>query len=124
MSRFLPLFALVAGVAVVPLAFAASPDSIPNFASKDFGWQSNLEDWQDPPPGSGHGPMREDPAYPFISNAVGGRTGRQPNNRISNSKDPILKPWVADAIQATNDEVLEGQGLGDVFRFALASASS
>ena len=109
MFRFLPFFAVAASVAVCPLAFAASSDAIPQLASRDFGWQSNLEDWQDPPPGAGHGPMREDPAYPFISNAVGGRTGTQPNNRISNSKDPILKPWVADAIQATNDEVLEGK---------------
>jgi hypothetical protein len=82
---------------------------IPDLASKDFGWQSNIEDWQDPPPGAAHGPMREDPAYPFISNAVGGRTGQQPNNRITNSKDPILKPWVAESIQATNDEVLDGK---------------
>lgn len=90
-------------------AFAESPDAIPNLASKDFGWQSNLEDWQDPPSGAGHGPMREDPAFPFNSNAQAGRTGTQPNNRISNAKDPILKPWVAEAIQATNDEVLEGK---------------
>src|SRR5262245_59348194 len=90
-------------------AFATSEDAIPDLASKDFGWQSNLEDWQDPPAGAGHGPMREDPAYPFISNAVGGRTGTQPNNRITNSKDPILKPWVQESIQATNDEVLQGK---------------
>src|SRR5437868_12073692 len=67
-------------VAAAGAAFAAS-DDIPNLASKDFGWQSNLEDWQDPPPGAAHGPIREDPAYHFNSNAQAGRTGTQPNNR-------------------------------------------
>jgi hypothetical protein len=106
-------FAIAAVIAGASIGFALAQETgaprIPNLASKDFGWQSNLEDWQDPPAGAGHGPMREDPAYPFISNAEGGRTGRQPNNRISNSKDPILKPWVAAEVQATNDEVLEGK---------------
>jgi len=98
----------LAVLALMPSAWAdTDKNSIPNLASTEFGWQSNIEDWQDPPAGAGHGPMREDPAFPFISNAEGGRTGRQPNNRITNSKDPILKPWVAEAIQATNDEVLQ-----------------
>jgi hypothetical protein len=107
----LSLLLVGAGVAVAfsPAAYAAAFDSIPDLASKDFGWQSNLEDWQDPPQGAAHGPMREDPAYPFNSNAQAARTGTQPNNRITNSKDPILKPWVAAEIQATNDEVLEGK---------------
>jgi hypothetical protein len=107
----LSLILVGAGVAVAfsSAAYAVAFDSIPDLASKDFGWQSNLEDWQDPPQGAAHGPMREDPAYPFNSNAQAARTGTQPNNRITNSKDPILKPWVAAEIQATNDEVLEGR---------------
>ena len=109
MSR-VPAYRLaLAAVAFAPCAWAAAPDAIPDLASPEFGWQSNLEDWQDPPGGSGHGPMREDPAYPFNSNAQAARTGTQPNNRITNSKDPILKPWVAQSIQATNDEVLQGK---------------
>jgi hypothetical protein len=108
----LPQF-LIGSAAVALVAAAQIPataqNAIPQFASKDFGWQTNVEDWQDPPTGSGHGPMREDPAYPFVSNAEGGRTGRQPNNRITNTKDPILKPWAAAEIQKTNDEVLQGK---------------
>ncbi len=104
---------LIGSAAVALFAAALMPataqNAIPQFASADFGWQTNVEDWQDPPTGSGHGPMREDPAYPFISNAEGGRTGRQPNNRITNTKDPILKPWAAAEIQKTNDEVLQGK---------------
>jgi hypothetical protein len=97
--------------AFMPAAFAQAPakDSIPNFASKDFGWQQNEEDWQDPPPGSGHGPIRENPAYPFVNNADGNRTHRQVTVRITNSKDPILKPWAAAQIEATNQEVLSGK---------------
>ena len=71
------------GIAVcltaVTLAAAAprawSANAIPQFASANFGWQSNLEDWEDPPPGAGHGPITNDPAYPFLNNAEGNRAG-------------------------------------------------
>ncbi|HEY4264170.1 MAG TPA: hypothetical protein VGM72_02550 [Micropepsaceae bacterium] len=98
---------------------------IPALASSDFGWQTNFEDWQDPPPGYGHGPMKNDPAYPFVNNSVVDApendlaksqdknfiniNGRQPTVRIANSKDPILKPWAAAAVKATNDEILQGK---------------
>ena len=95
--------ALVAGA-----ARAEAPNAIPPFASADFGWQSNLEDWEDPPPGSGHGPMKNDPAYPFLNNAEGTRAGTGATKRITNTKDPVLKPWAAARIQATNDEILQG----------------
>ena len=99
------------GVALLSGALAQSgtKDAIPQFASADFGWQTNLEDWQDPPQGAGHGPMKNDPAYPYTSNADGGRTGTQPTVRITNTKDPILKPWAAAEIQKTNDEILQGK---------------
>lgn len=111
----------------MPVAFAEKTKHtvIPNFASSNFGWQTNFEDWQDPTPGYGHGPMRNDPAYPFINNSVVDapeneavktqdssfviNNGRQPTVRIANSKDPILKPWAAAAVQATNDEILQGK---------------
>ena len=122
-------FAIAASVLMVLDAGASAQDSgrtgIPALASSSFGWQSNLEDWQDPPPGYGHGPMKNDPAYPFINNSVvdspenaavstvdpnfGHIVGRQPTVRIANSKDPILKPWAAAAVQATNDEILQGK---------------
>jgi len=102
-------FAFGATLLTGALAQSAKKDAIPEFGSRDFGWQTNVEDWQDPPEGSGHGPMREDPAYPFTSNAVGGRNGTQPTVRITNTKDPILKPWAAADIQKTNDEILQGK---------------
>jgi hypothetical protein len=108
------------------IAQEAKNPQIPNLSSSAFGWQTNFEDWQDPPPGYGHGPMKNDPAYPFVNNSVvdnpenaavralGDSTylilnGNQPTVRIANSKDPILKPWAAAAVQATNDEILKGK---------------
>ncbi len=61
-----------------------------------------------PPPGAGHGPIKNDPAYPFLNNAEGTRAGTGATKRITNTKDPVLKPWAAAQIQATNDEILQG----------------
>jgi hypothetical protein len=93
---------------VFSTARAEPPSAVPPFASAEFGWQSNLEDWEDAPPGSAHGPIRNDPAYPFVDNAGGARTRMQTTKRISNTKDPVLKPWAAAQMQATNDEILRG----------------
>ncbi len=87
---------------------AEQANGIPQFASASFGWQSNAEDWEDPPPGSGHGPIKNDPAYPFVNNADGNRAGTGATKRITNTKDPVLKPWAAAQIQTTNDEILKG----------------
>ncbi len=122
-------FAIVIGVAMLSIPVASAQEgrshAIPDLASSNFGWQTNFADWQDPPPGYGHGPMKNDPTYPFVNNSVvdapendAVRTaqqnyainnGTQPTVRIANSKDPILKPWVAAAVQATNDELLKGK---------------
>jgi len=122
-------FAVAASLAVLllPIAMAQAQKSpaIPDLASSSFGWQTTMEDWEDPPPGNGHGPMKNDPAHPFVNNSVsdapenGAALTRDPNYlilngnqttvRIGNSKDPILKPWVAAAVQATNEEILQGK---------------
>jgi hypothetical protein len=96
-----------ATLAAVP-ARAESSNAIPQFASANFGWQSNDEDWGDPPPGAAHGPIKNDPAYPFLNNTEGNRAGTGATKRITNTKDPVLKPWAAAQIQATNDEILNG----------------
>ena len=122
-------FAIAATIAAlflpVALAQAQKSTAIPELASSPFGWQTNQEDWEDPPPGNGHGPMTNDPDHPFVNNSVSDapengavlsvdpnyaiRNGNQTTVRIANSKDPILKPWVAAAVQGTNDEILEGK---------------
>lgn len=82
--------------------------NIPNFASANFGWQTNVADWQAPPAGHGHGPIASDPAHPFLSNADAGRAGAQPTLRIGNSNDPVLKPWAAKLMADSNVEALNG----------------
>ena len=82
--------------------------SIPKFASANFGWQTNVADWQNPPPGYGHGPIKSDPAHPFLSNADAGRRGEQPTLRIGDTTDPVLKPWAAKVMQDSNEEALKG----------------
>jgi hypothetical protein len=125
MRRLALAASLAALCASAVIAQPAAKSSIPQLASGNFGWQTNYEDWQDPPPGNGHGPMKNDPAYPFVNNSVVDapenalparqdpsyiiRNGTQPTVRIANSKDPILKPWAAAAVQATNDEILQGK---------------
>jgi hypothetical protein len=101
-------------VTLVPSFSMAGPVevTIPQLGSGDFGWNANFWDFQlDPPPGSGHGPMKTDPKYPYTSQCqnggcVGGRDLRPP---IVDTKDPILKPWAAEHMQATNEEVLSGK---------------
>src|SRR3984893_10256972 len=102
---------LIAAAALIPAAVAEPPgkDAIPHLADPNFGWQTNVADWQEPPPGLGHGPIRPDPAHPFMSNAEAGRRGLQPTLRIGDAKDPILKPWAARAMQASNEEALTGK---------------
>jgi hypothetical protein len=114
--RHVPPFALSGGLLAATLfvlapATAARAESgqIPDFASAEHGWQSNVADWQDPPAGHGHGPIKPDPAHPFNSNANALRTGTQPSLRIGNAKDPVLKPWAAVEMQASNDEALRGE---------------
>jgi len=110
--RLLAAGGALAGLVAAALATAALAEpasSIPQLASGEYGWQSNVGDWQEPPPGLGHGPIKNDPAHPYTSNAVGGRTGTQPTKRIANAKDPILKPWAAAQMQASNDEALKSE---------------
>jgi hypothetical protein len=56
---------------LVPSFSVARPgeDTIPQLGSRDSSWNVNFWDFQlDPPPGSGHGPMKTDPKYPYRSN--------------------------------------------------------
>jgi len=99
----------VVAAALAGTARAEPPRAIPNLASAEFGWQSNVADWQEPPPGRGHGPIKPDPDHPFTSNAEAARTGTQPTRRIGDSRDPVLKPWAAAQMKASNEEALRNE---------------
>jgi hypothetical protein len=79
---------------------------IPDLASVDFAWLAMGADWRDPPAGSGHGPIKPDPAYPYHGNLDG---PGQVTIRLGNHKDPVLKPWAAAQMLASNEEALSGK---------------
>ncbi len=104
----------VLGVTLIPFLSvdALAEDSIPRLGSRDSGWNANFWDFQlEPPAGSGHGPMRTDPKYPYTSQCQnGGCSGdRDLRPPIVDTADPILKPWAAEHTRATNEEVLSGK---------------
>jgi len=55
--------------------------------------------------------MKTDPKYPYRSQCQNGGCSGGSDLRppIVNAKDPILKPWAAEHMQATNEEVLSGK---------------
>ena len=67
----------LAGISESASAARAESGPVPDFASAEHGWQSNVADWQDPPSLQGHGPIKPDPAHPFNSNANALRTNTQ-----------------------------------------------
>ena len=87
-------------------AQAPAKDQVPALASTNSAWLALGVDWLDPPPGLGRGPIRQDPAYPFHGNRDG---PGQVTPHIGNAKDPVLKPWASNQMQASNDEVLTGK---------------
>ncbi len=110
-SASLAVFSAVAAVAYAWAAPAETP--IPQMGGRELGWIVNFWDFQlDPPPGSGHGPMKTDPAYNYVSQIQnGGQVRGKPGEiqvPIVNTKDPILKPWAAQQMQASNEEIISG----------------
>jgi hypothetical protein len=59
--------------------------------------------WFDPPKGM-RGPIHQDPEYPLRGNET-----RRPTPALGNWKDPILKPWAAEQMKASNEALLTGK---------------
>jgi hypothetical protein len=78
---------------------------IPDLASTTFAWLAFNADWLDAPSGM-RGPIKDDPEHPLHSNTAG---PGQVTLRMGNYKDPILKPWAAEAMRASNEEALSGK---------------
>src|SRR6201994_361597 len=103
-----PAVTLIPSFSVV----ARAENSIPQLGFRDSGWSANFGDFQlERPPGSAHGPIKTDPKYPYVSQCQNGGclVDRDFQPPIVNTKDPILKPWAAEHMQATNDEGLSGK---------------
>jgi hypothetical protein len=110
-SASLAVLSVASAVAYGWAAPAQTP--VPELGGRELGWIVNFWDFQlDPPPGSGHGPMKTDPAYPYVSQIQNGGQVRATKGEyqiaIVDTKDPILKPWAAKQMQETNDELLNG----------------
>ena len=103
--------ALCAGIALCTMSASApaqtsGKDAIPELASIKFAWLAIGADWHDPPPGTGHGPIKQDPHYPFHGNLDG---PGQVTIRLGNTLDPVLKPWAAAQMLASNEEAITGK---------------
>ena len=99
---------LCAGAALA--AQGTSGQAIPNFSPDDStSWYPDRPTGDDylPPP-SGAGPVRADPARPYVPNDEGRNTGVQPTYRIADLSNPILQPWAREQMKKANDEVLAG----------------
>jgi len=59
--------------------------------------------WFDPPAGL-RGPIKQHPDYPLRGNDTG-----RPTPALGNYKDPILKPWAAERMRLSNEELLSGK---------------
>jgi hypothetical protein len=99
--------ALCAGLAFAATSSPASAQGkIPELMSNSgtVGWIS-AGPFLDPPAGM-RGPIRQHPAHPFHGNLDG---PGQVTPAIGNHDDPVLKPWAAAHMKATNDAVLSGK---------------
>jgi hypothetical protein len=99
---------VVAALGIASLLFASPASAqgkIPDLASNTFAWLSAGADWRDPPAGM-RGPIRHDPDHAYHGNLDG---PGQVTVRLGNWKDPVLKPWAAAQMKASNDEVLSGK---------------
>ena len=99
------MFAAAMGAATLACAgtaLAADNTQIPPFAFMDGGWQAAGADFLQPP--SGPGPVRDVPGHEHGGN----NTGAQPTFRDADVSNPILQPWVREALTKVNENVKAG----------------
>src|SRR6516225_9771785 len=90
--------ALASVVTALGPALAAENAAISNFAPDSVtGWLKPPGD-EFLPPESGPGPVRSDPARPYVSNAV----AVQETVKIADLANPILQPWVVERMRKSN----------------------
>jgi hypothetical protein len=111
MSKF-PSAGLLIGLLCACAAFwparADEGASIPALSAN--GWDGNGEN-EFTPPKSGPGPVTSDPVHPYVSNFRAVRTGEHANWRVADLSNPILKPWVVEALKKANADALAGKAM-------------
>ena len=103
----LRLFAVAAAVivsAAAPRVSAGHPDFAPN---ANVSWLADQGGFKRA--GTGPGPVQDDPAHPTITNDDFRLTGTQPTFPIADLRNPVLQPWVREALQKHNDQILAGK---------------
>ena len=97
--------AFILATAIPGSGLAAETAKIPNFAP------DAATGWLKPPgdefiqPDSGPGPVKSDPARPYVSNAL----APQETVKIADLSNPILRPWVVEQMRKENEAVLAGK---------------
>jgi hypothetical protein len=93
------------GAALSPaLAQSAANANRPDFApTSAVGWISGGTEFIALP--TGPHPVTFDKAHPYVPNNTGG----QPTLRVADLDNPILQPWVVDALRKINEKVLSGK---------------
>ena len=98
-----------AGAAICAIAICvarADEAKAPDFApDPNTGWQAPEDEFITPP--SGPGPVRSDPAHPYLSFY---KYPRNPNPayRVADLSNPILQPWTREALRKANERALSG----------------
>jgi hypothetical protein len=106
---FSVLAVLACAGATFPAQGAAQGNaSQPNFApTSQVGWTALTSEFIMPP--SGPGPVMDDPAHPYVSNAIAARTGKVPSFPVGDISSPILQPWAREVVRKHNELALSGK---------------
>jgi hypothetical protein len=96
--------------AITSPSCAPAADAVPDLSSRNTVWDGMGENEFLAPRG-GPGPVTSDPAHPYVSNFEAARTGKQPNFRIADLTNPILKPWVVQALREANNDAFAGKAM-------------
>jgi hypothetical protein len=88
----------------------AADNAVPDLSFDNTGWDGDGEN-EFMPPKAGPGPVISDPAHHYVSNFEARRTGQQPNFRIADLSNPILKPWVVEALRNANADAFAGKAM-------------
>jgi len=109
MSRISSL-CLTASLICAATAFwpASAQETAPSLSLRNFPtyWLQDRTAQDDfLPPSSGPGPVMSPPDHPYVPNGA----GKQQTNRLADLSNPILKPWVTEQMQKTNDAVNAGK---------------
>ena len=106
MRPFVLRAVVLCGICNAPVSGATAQLQIPDFSSDPtVGWLAAGTEYIPMP--TGPHPVSPDPAHPYIQN---GRRGDQPTLRVADLDNPILQPWVKDALRKVNERTLSGKG--------------